>query len=185
MKKLFYLAAIAMMTLAASCTGSKDDQNDTPPDETLEVNAANLAGTWEAFVEHDFAQGYMQKYRITFGGNAEYTMWHMYQELKRENGEWKGLTEVGDKFSGTWEYTGTNLELTHKKAYASYYISNMSPLEYTYNPYNVETMEANPWQEYSEFSVSTMEKLEWRVISLTKDALTVKINMYTFKLEKK
>lgn len=180
MKRLFVLAGIIIlaMTLAVAC--DPEPKNE----ETLEVNETNLAGTWEKYIEHDFARGYEQKYRITFSGK-NYTMWHMYQELKREDGEWKGLTYVGDKYTGTWEYVNGVLKLTHKTASSSYFISNMSPLEYTYYSYNVETMESTPWYETREELVKTFEMPEWPVKSLTKTVLTVKINMDTFALEKK
>lgn len=179
MKKLLLLVGVfAALSLITSCDPSENDRDN------LEVTAENLQGTWEAFVEHDFAQGYQQKYRIKFDGQ-NFTMWHMHQEPKKEGDEWGPLTEVGDKYSGKWEYNEGKLTFSHEQWWYSSWISSMNPLRYTYNPYNVETMEADPWGEASSGIVEMLEKDEWGVISLTKNALTVKINMDTFKLEKK
>ena len=76
MKKFFSIALAACALLAVSCGGNKDDGNGGA---TLEINAANLAGTWEVDIEHDFAQGYHRKYRISFDGQ-NYTLWTMQQE---------------------------------------------------------------------------------------------------------
>ena len=72
MKKILLLAGVfAAMFITASCDPSDDPDNGGR--DGLEVTAENLKGTWEAFVEHDFAQGYQQKYRIKFDGQ-NYTM---------------------------------------------------------------------------------------------------------------
>ena len=181
MKKLFALAVMAL-ALAVSCD-PLDNPKD-PKENKLEVNEANLAGTWECYIEHDFAQGYAQKYRVQFSGR-EYTMWHMHQEVETINGNYGSLVNVGDKYSGTWEYTNGTLYFTHRKWFASSFISSMSPLSYTYYNYSTDTMESDPWFESSEGIVATLEKDEWDVKSLTSKALTVKINMDTFVLEKK
>ena len=183
MKKILLLAGVfAAMFITASCDPSDDPDNGGR--DGLEVTAENLKGTWEAFVEHDFAQGYQQKYRIKFDGQ-NYTMWHMHQEPQCMDGKHGDLVCVGDKYSGKWEYTDGKIILTPERWLYSSWISNMSPLSYTYNPYNVETMEADPWKEADSWIVETLGKDEWGVVSLNKKALTVKINMDTFKLEKK
>lgn len=163
------------MLLAVSCTPGDDNE------ETLEVTESNLAGTWEQAIEHDFAQGYSQKYRVKFEGK-NYTMWHMYQTVETINGEHGGLVCVGDKYTGTWEYSGGQLVFTHGTWCASSFISSMSPLSYTYYDYNVDTMESDPWYE-SSFAES-LDPLEWPVLSLTSATLTVRINMDTFALAK-
>lgn len=181
MKKLLLLAGVfAAMLFAVSCNPIEDPEEKN----SLLVTAENLAGTWEAFVEHDFAQGYQQKYRIKFDGES-YTMWHMHQEPQCIDGVYGSLVCVGDKYSGKWEYSGGKLVLTHSAWSASSFISNMNPLSYTYYSYNVDTMESNPWYESSEWVVSTLDKDEWTVIFLSKTQLKVKINMDTFVLEKK
>ena len=175
MKRLFALAGIAAMLLAVACT--PDDNKDS-----LEVTEGNLSGTWEQTIEHDFAQGYSQKYRVKFEGK-NYTLWHMHQEVETIDGKYGGLVCVGDKYTGTWEYSGGKLVFTHKTWCASSFISSMNPLSYTYYDYNVDTMESNPWYE-SQFA-DTLDPLEWPVISLTSATLTVRINMDTFALAKK
>ena len=177
MKKLLTLAlaGFAAMLFAVSCN---NDENTEP----LDVNEGNLAGTWEQTIEHDYAQGYMQKYRVKFEGK-NYTMWHMYQEIETIDGKYGGLVCVGDKYTGTWEYSGGKLVFTHKTWSASSFINSINPLSYTYYDYNVDTMESNPWYE-SQFA-DTLDPLEWPVISLTYATLTVRINMDTFALAKK
>ena len=179
MKKLMILAGIAAMMLAGACTEKNDPQKDT-----LEVTAANLAGTWEKYIEHDFAQGYQQKYRVNFKGQ-EYTLWHMHQEVQTINGQYGSLVCVGDKFTGTWEYKEGNLVLTHDSKKASYYMNSINPPSYVYYTYNVETMESDQWSVLGEALIPTLDPLEWPVISLTKETLTVKINMDTFALARK
>lgn len=181
MKKLLALFGVAALLFAVSCTKKDDPEEDNQ--QTLEVTAENLSGTWEQFIEHDFAQGYQQKYRVKFEGQ-NYTLWHMHQEVKTIDGEHFGLVCVGDKCTGTWEFVSGKLSFTHKTWKASSFISSMSPLSYTYYVYNVETMESTPWYESPDYIVSTLDKTEWPVISLTKGALTVKINMDTFALAK-
>lgn len=152
--------------------------------ENIVLDETTLAGTWEGGIEHDFGQGYARKYRITFSGN-NFTMWQMHQVAKMVNGEYTEVVNVGNKYSGTWESSGSTLKFTAQKAYASYFISNMSPLEYTYYNYNAETMESDPWYETPEILVSTIEIQDWAVNMLTSSSLTVKINMDTFILDKK
>ena len=183
MKKFLALATMAAALLAAvSCEPGVNGNNDEP--KNLEVTAENLAGTWECFVEHDFAQGYEQKYRVTFKGE-NYTMWHMHQVLYNETGEWGSLTRVGNKYSGTWEYADGTITFTPQKAYASYFQNSIDPPKYTYYLYNTDTMESDPWYETPEYFIEYLDKPEWRVLSFTKDALTVKVNMDTFAMEPK
>ena len=181
MKKLIALAgmAVTVLVLAVCCT----KPSDKPEGKTLEINETTLAGTWEGGLEHDMAQGYAQKYRITFSGK-KYTLWHQHQRVDMVDGEWTDLINVGNKESGTWEYANGTLSLKASKQYASYFISNMSPLEYTYYDYNVDTMEADPWYESPDWVVEMAEVTQWG-ISLTEKALTAKINMDTFVLNKK
>lgn len=94
MKKYFLLTLLfALPLLFAAC-----QKND--PKKPQEINETTLRGTWEGAVEHDFGQGYRQKYRVNFDGKS-YTMWHMHQEADKD-----GLHNVGDKYKGTWEYAG-------------------------------------------------------------------------------
>ena len=64
MKKLFTLLSLsALVMFAVSCGDKKDGGDDgNGGGTTLEINAANLAGTWEVDIEHDFAQGYQIEY---------------------------------------------------------------------------------------------------------------------------
>ena len=66
MKKvfLFLSAALAMMAIASCDKNEKEEQDEPEKDVTVEINAANLQGTWEGAVEHDFGQGYPQKRRL-------------------------------------------------------------------------------------------------------------------------
>ena len=165
------------MMIAAACNPIED------PDEknSLLVTAENLAGTWEAFIDHDYAQGYQRKYRVQFDGTG-YTMWCMHQEPECIDGKYGSLVYLGDKYSGTWEYSGGKIVYTASKWYCSSFISSLSPLSYTYYSYNVETMESDPWKEGS---AQFLDKDEWTVIYLSKSELKVKINMDTVVLKKK
>jgi len=171
------LLALAVSGLFASCD-PEETQNEN---ETVEVTEASLQGTWQGEVEKDMAQGYFQKYRVSFSGK-NYTLWHAYQELIKADGEFS-LETVGDKEKGTWEYADGKLTFTPKEQFASHFISNLSPMEYTIYAYSPETMEAETWYETPSAFVETAEPKVWSV-SLTKTALTVKIRMDTFVLEK-
>ena len=192
---VFLTAALALMTVP-SCDKTGKDEND---DKEVEVNEANLKGTWEGGVERDFGQGYPQKWRVQFDGK-NYTTWHTTQTLGSTNDEIKGLKTVGNKEKGTWEFADGVLTLTPSEQYASYY-QVMNP-DYTlggykYYEYNEETMEAVQWYETpkeiiedgiardlaSDGMVWTLSK--WNILSLTKTSLTIKINRDTFELAKK
>ena len=193
----FLTAALALMAIS-SC---EETGKDEPDDDKLEVNEANLSGTWEGGVEHDFGQGYPQKWRIQFDGK-DYTTWHTHQTLGTTNDEVQGLKTVGNKEKGTWEYANGVLTLTPKEQYASYY-QVMKP-DYTlggnvYYQYNEDTMEAVQWYETPQSLIEdgiqrdlqagegamTWTISNWKIVSLTKTALTLKINMDTFELTKK
>ena len=95
---------------------------------------------------------------------------------------------MGNKEKGTWAYANKKLSFTPTEQFASYY-QVMKP-DYSlggnvYYDYNEETMESTPWYVTPESLVRPSFDSEWTVISLTKTALTVKINMDTFVLEKK
>lgn len=180
MKKALLFALVALLPFAfIACNKDKPGG-----EEDTEITESSLKGTWEGEVRADMAQGYRQKYRIAFNG-GEYEMWHMHQEAVFEDGAFKELKDVGDKESGTWEYSDGKLYLKATSRFSSYFISNMSPLEYTFYSYDVSTMEANPWYESPQWVVETLEKTVWSVVSLKGSVLTVKINMDNFALEKK
>ena len=190
MKRLLAILTAALALMAVSCEGNKSDDDDT-----IEVTEANLKGTWEGGVEHDFAQGYPQKWRIQFNGK-EYTTWHTSQTAGSINDDVPSLKTVGDKEKGTWVYTGGVLTLTPKEQYASCAITSQSPSKYSYYKYNEETMEAEQWYETSSALIedgiardiaegSDWYISKWTVVSLTKTALTIKINRDTFVLNKK
>ena len=193
MKKLLALAGIAAMLFAVvACDPS---ENNPEENNKLEVNIDNLAGTWEGGVEHDFAQGYPQQWRFKFEGDT-YTTWHTHQTAGTINDEVQGLKTVGNKEKGTWAYEDGKLVLTPTEQYASYAITSMNPQKYSYYEYNTETMEAVQWYETSSYLIESgierdkEEGTDWylhkyAIVSLTKKALSVKINMDTFVLEKK
>ena len=189
MKKvfLFLSAALAMMAIASCDKNEKEEQDEPEKDVTVEINAANLQGTWEGAVEHDFGQGYPQKWRLQIDGE-NYTNWHTYQTAGTTKDEVQGLKTVGNKEKGTWAYANKKLSFTPTEQFASYY-QVMKP-DYSlggnvYYDYNEETMESTPWYVTPESLVRPSFDSEWTVISLTKTALTVKINMDTFVLQKK
>lgn len=195
MKRILAILTAALALMAVSCEGNKSEDDD---DDTIEVTEANLQGTWEGAVEHDFGQGYPQKWRIQINGK-EYTTWHTHQTAGTTYDEVQGLKTVGNKEKGTWAYADGVLTLTPKEQYASYY-QKMNP-DYSlsgnvYYEYNEETMEAVQWyvtpQSIIESGVEsdTAEGSDWYIsrwknVVLTKTALTIKINMDTFVLEKK
>ena len=179
MKKLLVLltATLSMMAVT-SC-----DKNEQ--DEPVQVNAANLKGTWEGGVERDSAQGYPQRWRIQFDGE-DYTTWHTHLTLGSEDDEVQGLKTVGNKDNGNWTYADGVLKLIPNEQYTSYY-QVINPDQsfggYVYSEYDEETMEAAEWYRtpiYRHVYIS-----RWSVVSLTKTALTVKIEMDTFVLQKK
>jgi predicted DNA-binding protein len=211
MKNFFYAAIAALALLTVSC-GSDDDENLTPPqensngnengngnqtstqDETVTVSEETLRGTWDGFLERDFAQGYYQRWRIEFDG-VNYTTWHSHQTAGSINDDVQGLKTVGNKEQGTWEYADGVLKLTPKKQWASYVITSMSPTKYTYYNYNLETMESDQWYETSEYFIK--EGIErdieegtdwyikkWTVVSMKQNELSLRINKDVFKLTK-
>ena len=195
MKRILAILTAALALMAVSCEGNKSEDDD---DDTIEVTEANLQGTWEGAVEHDFGQGYPQKWRIQINGK-EYTTWHTHQTAGTTYDEVQGLKTVGNKEKGTWAYADGVLTLTPKEQYASYY-QKMNPDHSlsgnVYYEYNEETMEAVQWyvtpQSIIESGVEsdTAEGSDWYIsrwknVVLTKTALTIKINMDTFVLTKK
>lgn len=190
----FLTAALALIAVS-SC---EETGKDEPEDDKLEVNEANLQGTWEGGVEHDFAQGYPQRWRIQISGK-DYTTWHTHQTAGTTYDEVQGLKTVGNKEKGTWAYADGVLTLTPKEQYASYY-QKMNP-DYSlggnvYYEYNESTMEAVQWYETSQAIIENGIASDiadgtdwyiskWKNVSLTKTSLTIKINRDTFVLEKK
>lgn len=202
MKKMNFwlLASLFVAAFALSACGDDEENGNTPKDETVEVTAENLKGTWDGAVEHDFAQGYPQRWRIKFDGE-NYTTWHTHQTAGSINDEEQGLKTVGNKEQGTWKYENGKLVLTPAKQWASYYLTAKSlndPYYYVYYNYNPETMEADQWYETSEYTIqSGIERdledggdesgwyiMRWPVVSLTKTALSIRINRDVFKLNK-
>jgi hypothetical protein len=200
MKKLNLLLFLSLFVAAFTLSACGDDKDDNPPkDEKIEVTEANLKGTWDGSLEHDFAQGYYQRWRVQFDGK-NYTAWHTHQITGTIYNEDMSLKTVGDKEQGTWEYKDGALILTPKKMWASYYLTAKSiddyKMYYVYRNYNTDTMESNEWYEISEASVkSGVERdlengtdfylKKWPVAGFTKTELTVKVNMDVFKLNKK
>ena len=200
MKKLNPWLFLSLFVAAFTLSACGDDKDDNPPkDEKIEVTEANLKGTWDGSLEHDFAQGYYQRWRVQFDGK-NYTAWHTHQITGTIYNEDMSLKTVGDKEQGTWEYKDGALILTPKKMWASYYLTAKSiddyKTYYVYRNYNTDTMESNEWYEISEASVkSGVERdlengtdfylKKWPVAGFTKTELTVKVNMDVFKLNKK
>ena len=200
MKKLNLLLFLSLFVAAFTLSACGDDKDDNPPkDEKIEVTEANLKGTWDGSLEHDFAQGYYQRWRVQFDGK-NYTAWHTHQITGTIYNEDMSLKTVGDKEQGTWEYKDGALILTPKKMWASYYLTAKSiddyKTYYVYRNYNTDTMESNEWYEISEALVkSGVERdlengtdfylKKWPVAGFTKTELTVKVNMDVFKLNKK
>ena len=200
MKKLNLLLFLSLFVAAFTLSACGDDKDDNPPkDEKIEVTEANLKGTWDGSLEHDFAQGYYQRWRVQFDGK-NYTAWHTHQITGTIYNEDMSLKTVGDKEQGTWEYKDGALILTPKKMWASYYLTAKSiddyKTYYVYRNYNTDTMESNEWYEISEALVkSGVERdlengtdfylKKWPVASFTKTELTVSVNRDVFKLNKK
>jgi hypothetical protein len=188
---------ILVGTLTKS-SGDIDDSENNPP----QVNEETIKGIWDGSLEHDFAQGYYQRWRVQFDGK-NYTSWRTHQMVGTASQADLGLQTVGSKSQGTWEYVDGALVLTPEKMWDSYYqtaddYQTMSNLRYVFNSYNTETMEASPWYEFSELIIKSCVENEkksgnpqtymyikyWPVVSLTAKELTVRINMDTFKLTK-
>ena len=194
---LFLSLFVAAFTLSA-CGGDKDD--NPPKDEKIEVTEANLKGIWDGSLEHDFAQGYYQRWRVQFDGK-NYTAWHTHQIVGTIYNEDMSLKTVGNKEQGTWEYKDDILILTPKKMWASHYLTAKTindPYYTVYLDYNPETMECTEWYETSEFLIQQGIKDDlkdgingnettisvWPVVGLTKTDLSVRINKDIFKLNK-
>ena len=200
MKKLNLWLFASLFVAAFTLSACGDDKDDNPPkDEKIEVTEANLKGTWDGSLEHDFAQGYYQRWRVQFDGK-NYTAWHTHQITGTIYNEDMSLKTVGDKEQGTWEYKDGALILTPKKMWASYYLTAKSiddyKTYYVYRNYNTDTMESNEWYEISEALVkSGVERdlengtdfylKKWPVAGFTKTELTVSVNRDVFKLNKK
>ena len=149
-------------------------------------------------MEHDFAQGYYQRWRVQFDGK-NYTAWHTHQIVGTIYNEDMSLKTVGDKEQGTWEYKDGALILTPKKMWASYYLTAKSiddfKTYYVYRNYNTDTMESNEWYEISEALVNSGVERDlengtdfylkkWPVAGFTKTDLSVRVNRDVFKLNK-
>ena len=206
MKKLnlWLLASffVAAFTLTACGSDEDDDNASKPPkNETVKVTEETIKGTWDGALEHDFAQGYYQRWRLQFDGK-NYTSWHTHLTAGSIKDDEQGVKTVGNKEQGTWEYVDGALVLTPKKRWASYYFA-MTSLQtgggkYVYYNYNPETMEADQWYEISEdlvkygveqdlkasSSEAYMYIKSWPVVGFTEKELSVKINMDVFKLYK-
>ena len=196
MKKLNPWLFLSLFVAAFTLSACGDDKDDNPPkDEKIEVTEANLKGTWDGSLEHDFAQGYYQRWRVQFDGK-NYTAWHTHQITGTIYNEDMSLKTVGDKEQGTWEYKDGALILTPKKMWASYYLTAKSiddyKTYYVYRNYNTDTMESDEWYETpEEFVERDLENgtdfylKKWPVASFTKTELTVSVNRDVFKLNKK
>ena len=128
--------------------------------------------------------------------DKNYTTWHTHQTAGSINDDEQGLKTVGNKEKGTWEYSDGVLTFTPKQQWASYAITSMSPMKYSYYEYNTETMEAVQWYETAESLIeqgiasdlaegTDWYVKKWNVVSFTEDALSVRINRDTFKLDRK
>jgi hypothetical protein len=201
MKKLNPWLFLSLFVAAFTLSACGDDKDDNPPkDEKIEVTEANLKGTWDGSVEHDFAQGYYQRWRVQFDGK-NYTAWHTHQIVGTINDQDMSLKTVGNKEQGTWEYKDDALILTPKKMWASYYLTAKTindPYYTVYLDYNPETMECTEWYETSEYIIqqgierdledgingNEMTISVWSVVGFTKTDLSVRINKDIFKLNK-
>ena len=105
-----------------------------------------------------------------------------YLHIWQQHTDKDGLHNVGDKYKGTWSYANGKITFKATEWSASYFISSLSPLEYTFYSYDVNTMEASPW--YGSSFADTLEDAVWTV-SLKSGKLQAKINMDTFVLQKK
>lgn len=190
MKRILLFALAAFTLFAVSCGGNKDNGDDDGP--SLEINAANLAGIWEVDIEHDIAQGYHRKYRISFDGQ-NYTLWTMQQEalkLDKNSSEYT-MKDVGDKYMGTWEYSGGKLTMTHTNWWSSHQMKydtwddyQTGKYYYVANEYDVVTMEANPWIDLND-NASMLTPTEWTLQTLTATTLKARINMDNVTFRKK
>lgn len=180
-------------TLEGKLTRVQSLKTPEIPDE-VEISEEALKGTWDGEVEHDFAQGYYQRWRIAFDGNS-YTSWHTHQTAGATGDDVQGLKTVGNKEQGTWEYKDGTLVLTPSKQWASYVITSMSPTKYTYYNYNIETMESDQWYETPDYVLQQgIERdlqdgtdwyiSKWLVTDFTNTQLSIMINRDTFKLTK-
>ncbi len=187
---LWLFAGLFAAVFTLSACG--DDDTNEPPKE--KVTAETLKGTWDGSIDHDYAQGYYQRWRIHFDGK-KYTSWHTHLVAGSVNDSIQGLKTVGNKEEGTWEYTGGNLVLTPEKQWASYVITSLDPLKYTYYKYYPESMEAEQWYETPELIVKSGVEEDkqsstnyyissWQVLAINEQVLTVKINNNTFNLAK-
>ena len=199
MKKLNPWLFLSLFVAAFTLSACGDDKDDNPPkDEKIEVTEANLKGIWDGSLEHDFAQGYYQRWRVQFDGK-NYTAWHTHQIVGTIYNEDMSLKTVGDKEQGTWEYKDGALILTPKKMWASYYLTAKSiddfKTYYVYRNYNTDTMESNEWYEISEALVNSGVERDlengtdfylkkWPVAGFTKTDLSVRVNRDVFKLNK-
>ena len=176
--------------LVGTLTKSSGDIDD---DKTPEVTEAKLKGIWDGSLEQDFAQGYLQRWRIQFDGK-NYTSWHTHQTVGTIYDE-PGLKTVGNKEKGTWKYDDGVLVLTPTNQYASYVITSMDPMKHTFYNYNPETMECDEWYETPEILIQ--EGIErdlqdgtdfyiskWPVVGFTDSELSIKVNMDVFVLKK-
>ena len=202
MKKLNPWLFLSLFVAAFTLSACGDDKDDNPPkDEKIEVTEANLKGIWDGSLEHDFAQGYYQRWRVQFDGK-NYTAWHTHQIVGTIYNEDMSLKTVGNKEQGTWEYKDDILILTPKKMWASHYLTAKTindPYYTVYLDYNPETMECTEWYETSEFLIQQGIKDDlkdgingnettisvWPVVGFTKTDLSVRINKDIFKLNKK
>jgi hypothetical protein len=184
--------------LVSTLTKSSGDIDD---DKTPEITEAKLKGIWDGSLEHDFAQGYYQRWRIQFDGK-NYTSWHTHLTAGSTKDDVQGVKTVGNKEQGTWEYVDGALVLTPKKMWASYYFAMTSIQtgdgKYVYYNYNPETMEADEWYETPEDLVKAgveqdlnasnpiayMYIKSWPVVGFADTELSIKINMDVFKLDK-
>lgn len=208
MKKnyLWLFAILFVAAFALTACGSDDDETGNggnggdgdPVPPTLQVNEANLKGTWDGKVDHDFAQGYYQRWRIQFDGK-NYTSWHARQMIGTTKDDVQGLKTVGNKEQGTWEYVDGKIVFTPQKQWASYYLMytnfQTGDSKYVYYNYNLETMEADEWYETSDALIKDgierdlKDGTDWYirkfgVVSFTEKVLSLQINRDVFKLEK-
>lgn len=195
MNKTLFLLYVAIAFFALACNPEDKQDPKDPENKTVTFNEENVKGIWEGGVAADFAQGYLQNWRIKFDGKS-YITWHTHQTAGSINDEQQGLKTVGNKEEGTWAYSDGILTLTPKKRWASYAITSMSPMKYSYYEYNVETMEAANWYETDQSLIENGIESDlrdgtdwyikkWKVVSFTETSLSIKINMDTFVFTKK
>ena len=120
-----------------------------PANQEQSLTPDQLRGTWEGQINWEdepvYANGY--KYRLAFNGTS-YTLWRLSYNTENGDGQPKS-TLVANKEGGTWTHVNGKLHLTPTYQIASYAITNMSPLQYSYYDIDPATWEWETSQWYA------------------------------------